>query len=106
MERAITGSGPGLERTLKYALEVSQKLVISREFREQVGDLAHCFKNWFIELLLRSRSWSSISREFREAVRFCSITVDCAGGQPGAGASAGSSESRCGDMLSFLGVKV
>ncbi|KAL4423070.1 hypothetical protein ABPG77_005875 [Micractinium sp. CCAP 211/92] len=35
LERAIAGS-PDTVRTLKYALEVSQKLVVSREFRSQV----------------------------------------------------------------------
>ncbi|GAB4817108.1 hypothetical protein N2152v2_004154 [Parachlorella kessleri] len=36
VERAITESGDQLEATLKYALTVSQKLLISREFREEV----------------------------------------------------------------------
>jgi hypothetical protein len=45
VERAIRESGPGLEATLRYALDVSQKLVISREFREQVRD-RHGLATW------------------------------------------------------------
>lgn len=35
LERAIVQSS-ALERTLQYALTVSQRLVVSREFRQQV----------------------------------------------------------------------
>ena len=57
-ERAITESGAQLESTLKYALTVSQKLVISREFREQVrcglvagkASVDYCV-SWFLGLV-------------------------------------------------------
>ncbi len=49
VERAIRESGPQLESTLRYALDVSQKLVISREFREQVG-WPLCFLPFFLRI--------------------------------------------------------
>ncbi|KAI7845077.1 hypothetical protein COHA_001442 [Chlorella ohadii] len=62
LERAITAS-PDAERTLKYALDVSQRLVVSREFRHQV-------------LRLVIRLYEGVARPDLSAICQCLMLLD------------------------------
>ncbi|PRW45196.1 26S proteasome non-ATPase regulatory subunit 1-like protein A-like [Chlorella sorokiniana] len=62
LERAITAS-PEVERTLKYALDVSQRLVVSREFRHQV-------------LRLVIRLYEGVARPDLSAICQCLMLLD------------------------------